>query len=339
MEYFDPTGDILMVVASTQVGSNNRKRDLTVELIDKCGPSLVVGRMADIYTLGQIVVERAVSSGSDEEEEEEEEERDSHHPQISIEHSPPTATARKASAPAILHSRIMQKIQHGGPARRHTDLSPCISPQTSPRHSAMGMSPSTSPRASPSGVRRGLRQQGRKIGRTPTLHPRITMKGQFQDFSLLEVNVDDAIQYGHRLAAHSRASVFFMETSLLTDGETDIEILNSQSGTKYLHSLLPCSAAVAAACVSSVLRETDDSEDALLHQFSHALSLWCVAVEEAGSHANQHGTLLPGTMRQSLIDALHYLTESHVRSAANLSLYCMRTGRPSQGTPPILDST
>ena len=98
----------------------------------------------------------AVSSGSDEEEEEEEE-RDSHHPQISIEHSPPTATARKASAPAILHSRIMQKIQHGGPARRHTDLSPCISPQTSPRHSAMGMSPSTSPRASPSGVRRGLR--------------------------------------------------------------------------------------------------------------------------------------------------------------------------------------
>ena len=85
------------------------------------------------------------------------------------------------------------------------------------------------------------------------------LSGQFQDFSLLEVNVDDAIQYGHRLAAHSRASVFFMETSLLTDGETDIEILNSQSGTKYLHSLLPCSAAVAAACVSSVLRETGES--------------------------------------------------------------------------------
>jgi hypothetical protein len=332
MEYFDPTGDILMVVASTQVGSNNRKRDLTVQLVDRCGPSLIVGRMADIYTLGQVMVERAVSSGSDEGEEEEEE-RDSaaHHPQISIECSPPTD--RKSSTPAVLHSRIMQKIQHRGPARRYTDLSPCVSPQTSPRHSVVGMSPSTSPRASPSGVRRGLQKHGRKIGRTATLHPRITMKGQFQDFSLLEVNVDDAIQYGHRLAAHSRASVFFMETSLLTDGETDIEILNPQSGTKYLHSLLPCSAAIAAACVSSVLRETDDSEDALLHQFSHALSLWCVAVEEAGSHANQSGTLLPGTMRQSLIDALHYLKEPHVRSAAKLSLYCMRTGRP-QGTLP-----
>ena len=44
----------------SQVGSNNRKRDLTVELIDKCGPSLVVGRMADIYTLGQVVVERGI---------------------------------------------------------------------------------------------------------------------------------------------------------------------------------------------------------------------------------------------------------------------------------------
>ena len=82
--------------------------------------------------------------------------------------------------------------------------------------------------------------------------------GQFQDCSLLEVNVGDAIQYGHRLAAYSRASVFFLETSLLTDGETDIEILNPQSGTKYLHSLVPCSAAIAAACVSSVLRETGE---------------------------------------------------------------------------------
>ena len=81
--------------------------------------------------------------------------------------------------------------------------------------------------------------------------------------------------------------------------------------------------------LSLSLSLADDSEETLLHQFSHALSLWCVAVEEAGSHANQRGSLLPGTMRQALIDALHYLTESHVRSAAKLSLYCMRTGKPS----------
>ena len=46
---------------SPQAGSNDRKRDLVVDLIDKCGPSLVTGRMADIYALGQVVVERGES--------------------------------------------------------------------------------------------------------------------------------------------------------------------------------------------------------------------------------------------------------------------------------------
>lgn len=69
----------------------------------------------------------------------------------------------------------------------------------------------------------------------------------------------------------------------------------------------------------------EDNEDTQLHQFSHAMALWCVAIEEAGNHANQKGHTLPGTMRQALIDALHYLQESHVRKKAQLSLYCMRT--------------
>ena len=75
---------------------------------------------------------------------------------------------------------------------------------------------------------------------------------------MLEVNVDDALLYGQKLAAHSRASIYLFETSVLTDGEIDIEIHNAQLGTKNLHSLLPCSAAIAAACVSSVLRETGE---------------------------------------------------------------------------------
>jgi hypothetical protein len=331
MDCYDPTGEICLVVAATQAGSNDRKRDLVVELIDRCGPSLITGRMADVYALGQAVVERAVSCSDSEEEEKD----DSYpQPQISIDHSP--YSDRKASAPAVLTSRIMHKIQHrkGQGRGGGGELSPRASPRGSPRGSPLSSprhsiaSPvNLSPRASPSGVRRGMKT-GRKIGRAPTLLPRVTMKGQFQDSSLLEVNVEDALQYGHKLAAHSRASIFFFETSLLTDGETDIEILNPQSGVKYLHSMLPCSAAVAAACVSSVLRGADDSEDALLHQFSHALALWCVAVEEASSHASQRGVTLPGTMRQALINALHYLKESHVRSSAKLSLYCMRTGKP-----------
>lgn len=77
---------------------------------------------------------------------------------------------------------------------------------------------------------------------------------------MLEVNVDDALQNGRRLAAYTRASIYLYETSILTDGETDIEILNTQPGTQYLHSLLPCSAAIAAACVSSVRRETGERE-------------------------------------------------------------------------------
>ena len=80
MTYFDPTGDVCLVIAATQVcptsplsplspphclivpsqvGSNDRKRDVAVELIDKCGPSLVTGRLADVYTLGQAVTEKS----------------------------------------------------------------------------------------------------------------------------------------------------------------------------------------------------------------------------------------------------------------------------------------
>lgn len=85
------------------------------------------------------------------------------------------------------------------------------------------------------------------------VHP---ITGQFQDSSMMEVNVDDALLYGQKLAAHTRASIYLFETSILTDGETDIEIQNSQLGIRDLHSLLPCSAAIAAACVSSVQAET-----------------------------------------------------------------------------------
>ena len=73
----------------------------------------------------------------------------------------------------------------------------------------------------------------------------------------------------------------------------------------------------------------EDNEDILLHQYSHAMALWCVAIEEASNHANQKGRVLPGHMRHALIDALHYLREPHVRTTARISLYCMRIGKPN----------
>lgn len=68
----------------------------------------------------------------------------------------------------------------------------------------------------------------------------------------------------------------------------------------------------------SLSSSVEDNEDVLFHQFSHAMAFWCVAMEEAGNHANQKGRVLPGTLRQALIDALHYLKEPHIRSTARL---------------------
>ena len=71
---------------------------------------------------------------------------------------------------------------------------------------------------------------------------------------------------------------------------------------------------------------SDDSEGVTLRQFTHALALWYVATEEASSHANQRHHVLPGTLRQTLIDALSYLEERHVRSKAGLKAYT--AGKP-----------
>lgn len=75
---------------------------------------------------------------------------------------------------------------------------------------------------------------------------------------------------------------------------------------------------------------TEDIEDVQFHQFSHAMAFWCVAVEEAGNYANQKGHILPGTMRQALIDALHYLKEPHVRSIARLLKHQTGTRTPPE---------
>ena len=66
---------------------------------------------------------------------------------------------------------------------------------------------------------------------------------------------------------------------------------------------------------------TEEVEGVTLRHFSHALALWYVAAEEACNHANQKGKILPGTLRQSLIDALHYLDEPHVRTKAHLKAH------------------
>ena len=50
--------ELCVVLAATQVGSNDRKKQLAMRLIDECGPSLVTGRLGDIYALGQVVSEK-----------------------------------------------------------------------------------------------------------------------------------------------------------------------------------------------------------------------------------------------------------------------------------------
>ena len=73
---------------------------------------------------------------------------------------------------------------------------------------------------------------------------------------MLEVNVDDALEQGQALAAYTKATVHLYEMSLITNGEMVVEISKPQMAMKVLHSVLPSSAAVAAACVSSVAGET-----------------------------------------------------------------------------------
>lgn len=57
---------------------------------------------------------------------------------------------------------------------------------------------------------------------------------------------------------------------------------------------------------------------------AHALALFYVAAEEAGSKAaatSEKGLVSPGTLRQFFLDALHYLEETEVRRKVNIHMH------------------
>lgn len=52
------SGLVPLVVIVTNCGTNDKKKALARQLIDKCEPTLVTGRLGDIYALGQDITER-----------------------------------------------------------------------------------------------------------------------------------------------------------------------------------------------------------------------------------------------------------------------------------------
>lgn len=73
-----------------------------------------------------------------------------------------------------------------------------------------------------------------------------------------EVSLDDCLEYGQKLAAHTKAFIHLYETNVVTCGEVIVEIANNQVGMGNLHSILPCCGAVTAAVLACVHVDLDD---------------------------------------------------------------------------------
>jgi len=78
--------------------------------------------------------------------------------------------------------------------------------------------------------------------------------GQFRDTKHPNLEDKETTDFAQKLGAHTNATINIFERGLLTDGETVVEVENSQLGFKKVHSLLPvCGAIVGAvlACIES----------------------------------------------------------------------------------------
>lgn len=76
--------------------------------------------------------------------------------------------------------------------------------------------------------------------------------GQFRDGTMDQCPVDQAVEYGQLLSAHTNAFIHLYETNVVTSGEVVVEITNNQLGMGKLHSTLPCAGAVMAAVLACV---------------------------------------------------------------------------------------
>ena len=51
-------GSLPLVLVVSQAGTSDRKRDLAVEVIERCRPTVVLGRRGDVYALSQAILEK-----------------------------------------------------------------------------------------------------------------------------------------------------------------------------------------------------------------------------------------------------------------------------------------
>ena len=52
-------GSCPLVLVTSQSGTNDRKKDLAVRVIEENGPTLITGRLGDIYTVAQAIEEKS----------------------------------------------------------------------------------------------------------------------------------------------------------------------------------------------------------------------------------------------------------------------------------------
>ncbi|XP_064399991.1 uncharacterized protein LOC135346330 isoform X2 [Halichondria panicea] len=305
-----------LVLVASECGTNDRKKDLAMRVIDESGPNFITGKLVDIFTLSGARNEKSNSQfgSSDSEENGEGATTSQTTPKVVL--STEKNETELSSLPPALRRRMKM--------RRSTSPSgsPADSPKTSPPDSTFS-SPKNSPRSSPILKRRGIQKLIRKkqransegaLKRVPTVIPRLRMKGQFRDTKSHDIKLEDALDAAQNLAAHTTALIHIYEANVVTSGEVIVEVTNNQVGMGNLHSTLP----VCAAVVSAVLACVED--DIELKHCVHALALYYVAAEEGAACAStsEKGVISPGTLRTNFIDALHYMQESEVNAKAEV---------------------
>ena len=129
-----------------------------------------------------------------------------------------------------------------------------------------------------------------------------------------DVCIPMALDSGRKLAAQQNCFVHLFEINVLTCGEFFLEINNPQLGMECLHCTTQCVAGIMVSVVSCV---DEQGHEIGLPHFSHGLSFYHVAAQEASYDATyQCEVPHPGTLRVCFIDKLHELDEKTIRLKA-----------------------
>lgn len=107
--------------------------------------------------------------------------------------------------------------------------------------------------------------------------------------------------------------------SVITCGEFFAEINNTQLGMENLHSTVQCCGGIVAAVIACI---EEQGLELTLEQCSHAVSMYCVAGDEASAKVSQRCEIVsPGSLRVEFLDCLHRLDEQTIRSKAQIILH------------------